>query len=69
MKKVTRKLSQDNVWALEQISKNQELGSLDSTLRFILSFYNKIIKIAQNHPNQENSILKTTKETKNAKKT
>lgn len=65
MKKQTRKLSYDNLWALEQISKNQKLGSSDAALRFIIEFFNKITKIAQNQPEPQNQPTQTKPVTKN----
>lgn len=41
MKKQTKKLSYDNIWALEKISRELNLGSLDSAVRYIISFYEK----------------------------
>lgn len=72
MKKQTKKLSLDNIWALERISKQLELGSLDSVVRYLISFYEKT---PQNSSNPQKTISRTKpltkkpKGKKNAKKT
>jgi len=42
MKKESRKISYDNIWAIEQIRKKKDLSSFDETIRFLINYYNKV---------------------------
>ncbi len=66
MKKQTKKISYDNIWALEKLSREQKLGSLDLAIRYLISFYEKS---SQNGSNEQITLPQKQKETKNAKKT
>ena len=64
MKKVSRKYSYDNIWALEQVANKLKLGSTDLALRYVLDIYAKLSKIAQECPIEQKELSQITFQTK-----
>jgi len=64
MKKVSRKYSYDNIWALEQVAKKLKLVSPDLALRYVLTFYTKLSKTAQECPIEQKELSQITFQTK-----